>query len=219
MANVSHEVRTPLFSLKGFLETLLDGGIDDPEVNRPFLEKSLHHAQRIDNLLRDLIDISRIESGEMRMSFRYFALSSLLEQIQRDHADAAANRLQILRIEVDDPSVEVLGDRERLRQALSNLVENAMKYSPEKSTVTIGVERRADRVRLTVKDNGPGIAAEHVPRIFERFYRVDPDRSRELGGTGLGLAIVKHIVEAHGSEIEVTTQAGNGSAFSFQLKA
>lgn len=218
LSNVSHEVRTPLFSLKGFLETLLDGGIDDPEVNRTFVEKALHHAQRIDNLLRDLIDITRIESGEMRMSFRHFPLSSLLDQLQADHVDLAAKQQQALRIEGLDENIKVIGDKERLQQALSNLVENALKYSPPGSSVVIGITPQRETVDISVTDNGPGIAQEHVGRIFERFYRVDPDRSRDVGGTGLGLAIVKHIVEAHDSDIRVTSRKGSGSTFSFTLR-
>ncbi len=218
LANVSHEVRTPLFSLKGFLETLLDGGIEDAEVNRAFVGKALHHAQRIDSLLRDLIDIARIESGEMRMSFRYFSLSHLIDPVREDYEDLALRRKQTFIVRIPSEKLEVLGDKERLRQALSNLLENAMKYSPEGSTVTLEARSEGQQATLSVTDNGPGIPPEHTDRIFERFYRIDADRSRELGGTGLGLAIVKHIVEAHGSAVRVTSQKGRGTSFSFTLK-
>jgi len=217
LANVSHEVRTPLFALKGFLETLQDGGIDDPKVNRTFVESAYKQAQRLDALLRDLIEISRIESGEMRLSFRFFQLLPFLRQLAEDYAEVASQRKQTLRLHAPEGDVEVLGDKERLRQALDNLVDNALKYTPEGSEIVIGAVVKQDQVVIRISDNGPGIAAEHLPRIFERFYRVDVGRSREVGGTGLGLAIVKHLVEAHGSKMQVESVIGRGTSFSFEL--
>lgn len=215
LANVSHEVRTPLFALKGYLETLLDGGIEDSTVNQSFLEKAQRHAQRLDALLKDLIEISRIETGEMKMSFRYFRVKDLLQPVYEAHLDAAHQKGQLL--ELEGSELEVLGDRERLVQALSNLVENAIAYSPTGSRIILSAAELERSIRISVSDNGPGIAAEHHSRIFERFYRVDPDRSREAGGTGLGLAIVKHIVEAHGAKIMIRSALGQGSTFSFEI--
>jgi two-component system phosphate regulon sensor histidine kinase PhoR len=215
LANVSHEVRTPLFALKGYLETLLDGGIEDARVNRSFVEKAQKHAQRLDALLKDLIEISRIETGEMKMSFRYFRLKDLLQPAYEAYLDTAQQKQQSL--ELDYPELEVLGDRDRLAQVMSNLIENAIAYSPPGSHISIVATEGEKTVRISVADNGPGIPLEHQGRIFERFYRVDPDRSREAGGTGLGLAIAKHIVEAHGAKIMLQSRIGVGSTFSFEV--
>ena len=218
LGNVSHELRTPIFSLKGFLETLIDGAIDDKSVNRSFVEKAYHHANRLDGLLTDLIEISRIESGEMKMSFRYFDVTSWLKQLTSDFADIAAKKQQKVVSEVPDREILVLGDKDRLKQAVGNIIDNAIKYSSEGATTVVRLEETEGKVSLSVADMGPGIEPEHLPRIFERFYRVDKARSREVGGTGLGLAIVKHIVEAHGSKIVVTSEVGKGTSFSFELK-
>jgi two-component system phosphate regulon sensor histidine kinase PhoR len=218
LGNVSHELRTPIFSLKGFLETLLEGAIDDKSVNRAFVEKAYHHANRLDGLLTDLIEISRIESGEMKMSFRYFDASAWLHQFVSEFADVAAKRKQKVVAEVPDVEILVLGDRERLRQALGNIIDNAIKYSSEGAMTIVRLEQAERTVTISVTDSGSGIEEEHLSRIFERFYRVDKARSREVGGTGLGLAIVKHIVEAHGSKISVVSEMGKGTTFSFDLK-
>lgn len=218
LGNVSHELRTPIFSLQGYLETLLDGAIDDPSVSRDFLEKAHAQVVRLNALLTDLIDISRIESGEMKMSFRYFALHEFLDSLVAELKPTAEQRRVTLQLVASPDDIRVLGDRERLRQALSNLIDNAIKYNRESGTVTVSYTDLGNQVRVEVSDTGIGIASEHLPRIFERFYRVDKERSRQAGGTGLGLAIVKHIVEAHGSKIEVSSEVGKGSTFSFTLR-
>jgi len=218
LGNVSHELRTPIFSLKGFIETLLEGAVDDPAVNRRFLEKAYHHANRLDTLLSDLIEISRIESGEMKMSFRYVDAVSILKNLIADFSDSAAKRKQNLLVETPDHEVLVLGDKDRLRQALGNIVDNAIKYSPEGATTTVRLIEAERTATISISDAGPGIEDVHLSRIFERFYRVDKTRSREVGGTGLGLAIAKHIVEAHSSKISVTSEMGEGTTFSFELK-
>lgn len=218
LGNVSHELRTPIFSLKGFLETLLEGALDDPAVNKTFVEKAYHHANRLDILLSDLIEISRIESGEMKMSFRYFDCVAILKSLSVDFSDSATKKSQRLVIEAPDTEVLVLGDKERLRQALGNIVDNAIKYSAEGATTTISLRESDHSVTLSVSDTGSGIEEVHLSRIFERFYRVDKTRSRDVGGTGLGLAIVKHIIEAHGSKISVVSEVGKGTRFSFDLK-
>jgi two-component system phosphate regulon sensor histidine kinase PhoR len=217
LGNVSHELRTPIFSLKGFLETLIEGAIDDKSVNKAFVEKAYHHANRLDGLLTDLIEISRIESGEMKMSFRYFDVSSWLKQLAGDFADIAAQKQQKVVADVPDREILVLGDRDRLKQAVANIIDNAIKYSSEGATTIVRLEEGEHSVSVVIVDTGPGIESEHLPRIFERFYRVDKGRSREVGGTGLGLAIVKHIIEAHGSKISVTSGMGQGTSFSFEL--
>jgi len=218
LGNVSHELRTPIFSLKGFLETLLEGALNDPKVNRTFIEKAYHHASRLDTLLTDLIEISRIESGDMKMSFRYFDTIGFLETVREDFSDEAQKKGQKLLVETEFPEMLAFGDKERLLEAIGNIVNNAIKYSPEGATIVLRSNEHERTVEISVADNGPGIATEHLPRIFERFYRVDKNRSREVGGTGLGLAIAKHIVEAHGSKIVVNSEVGRGSTFFFSLK-
>ena len=219
LGNVSHELRTPIFTLQGYLETLLNGAVDDPSVNRLFIEKASAHAARLNALLNDLIDISRIESGEMKMSFRYFRINEFLELVVNDFQQSATQRRVGLRLSMKtDAEIEVFGDKERLRGVLSNLIDNAIKYNREGGEVIVSTELQEGKVLVVVADTGAGIAEEHLTRIFERFYRIDKDRSREVGGTGLGLAIVKHIVEAHGSKVEVHSVLGKGTSFSFILK-
>lgn len=219
LGNVSHELRTPIFSIQGFLETLLDGAVDDPAVNRSFLEKAHKHAMRLNSLLNDLIDISRIESGEMKMSFRYFGVQEFLEQMAEEVRPAVQARQLTFTLESAlERDAKALGDRERLHQVISNLVANAIKYTDAPGSVVLRCILEADHCRIEVQDSGCGIEAEHHSRIFERFYRVDKDRSRDVGGTGLGLAIVKHIVEAHGGTIGVRSTVGTGSTFFFTIK-
>lgn len=219
LANVSHELRTPIFSVQGFLETLLDGAIDDPGVNRDFLQKAHRHATRLNTLLNDLIEISRIESGEMKMSFRFFAVGEFVRQVVEEMRGAAGKKQLQLNVHVETPAdLQVYGDRERLKQVMVNLIDNAIKYTDAGGMVTCSVRSDDSVCRIEVADTGSGISSEHLNRIFERFYRVDRDRSREVGGTGLGLAIVKHIVEAHGGTIKVESEVGKGSTFSFTLK-
>ena len=216
LGNVSHELRTPIFSTQGLLETLLNGAIDDKKVNRDFLRRALSNTERLNTLLGDLIDISRIESGEMKLRFRFFDVVAFLQSIVSEMQTSAEQRNINLKLEGETARVvDVYGDKERLHQVMVNLIDNAIKYSEPKDSVTITFSEKSDRVEICVADTGMGIAQQHLPRIFERFYRVDRDRSREMGGTGLGLAIVKHIVEAHDSEIKVESDVGVGSKFIF----
>ncbi|MCF8262778.1 MAG: ATP-binding protein [Melioribacteraceae bacterium] len=217
LGNVSHELRTPIFAIQGFIETLLDGAIDDEKVNRNFLRKAFQHTDNLNNLLNDLIDISMIETGQMRMSFRYFNIKDYLETIVNELAPhAEAKNLQLVLRPIKS-KLQLFGDKDRLKQVMVNLISNAIKYS-EEGQVEIIVEEQERTGRIIVKDSGIGITEEDKERIFERFYRVDKQRSRAVGGTGLGLAIVKHIIDAHGSKIEVKSEYGKGSEFSFALK-
>jgi two-component system phosphate regulon sensor histidine kinase PhoR len=217
LGNVSHELRTPIFAIQGYLETLLNGAIDDHKVNKNFLQKAYHHTNNLNNLLHDLIDISMIESGQMKMSFQYFNVKSFLVTIVQDFSLLAEEKEIGLFLGEIDPELELYGDKARLRQALNNLISNAIKYADE-GRVDVLVNSENDFSRIIVKDTGFGILESDLNRIFERFYRVDKDRSRAVGGTGLGLAIVKHIVEAHNSKIDVKSTPGKGSEFSFLLK-
>lgn len=223
LGNVSHELRTPIFAVQGFIETLLDGAIDDPTVNRDFLERAQAQATRLNALLNDLIDISRIESGEMRMSFRLFDIQPFLRDLVAEMQPIARGKSIDLFFSgnvLPHHEVEVFGDKERIKQVMVNLIDNAIKYSNPGSSVKIELNNNEPNgfAKIMVCDDGIGIGSEHLPRLFERFYRVDKDRSRTSpGGTGLGLAICKHIVEAHHSSISVTSSPGKGSCFSFTL--
>lgn len=217
LANVSHELRTPIFSIQGYIETLLDGAIEDEKVNRNFLEKANQHTTNLNNLLNDLIDISMIESGESRMSLRYFNIDSYMREMMKEFIPLAeGKKLELVYYPVRE-NLQVFGDKNKLKQVFVNLLTNAIKYT-ENGKVEILVDEESKSVKITIKDSGIGIAQQDLERIFERFYRVDKARSRAVGGTGLGLAIVKHIVEAHGSKVEVKSELGNGSEFSFRLK-
>lgn len=218
LGNVSHELRTPIFMLQGYLETLLAGALNDPAVNREFLEKAHSNAMRLNALLTDLIEISRIESGDMKMSFRYFPVSELVESLIAEYQKLAdVKNIELIVDSSLSTEQRVYGDKERLYQVLANLLDNAIKYTPNGGRVTLRLREEEKGVRIEVEDTGIGIPEEHLDRIFERFYRVDKERSRGAGGTGLGLAIVKHIIEAHNSKVYVSSTVGKGSVFSFLL--
>lgn len=217
LANVSHELRTPIFAIQGYVETLLNGAVHDEKVNMHFLEKANQHTISLSNLLNDLIDISMIESGEMRLSYRYFNINEFINTVVQENRNAAEDKnLELKYIPAKD-NLEVFGDKDKLRQVMVNLIQNAIKYT-EKGKVEVLVSEENKQARISVRDTGIGIPEQYLDRIFERFFRVDKARSRSLGGTGLGLAIVKHIIEAHNSKVTVTSKVGEGSEFSFLLK-
>lgn len=218
IANVSHELRTPIFSVQGYLETLLDGAMDDPAVAIPFLEKAYHNAMRLNVLLNDLIDISRIESGELKFSFRYFDIVDLISELVHT-SEIRAQQANVTVSFTYDHARSVYGDKERLSQVLTNLLDNAIKYNVDGGRVDVRTRASEGGVLVEISDTGIGIPDQHLSRIFERFYRVDKDRSRAVGGTGLGLAIVKHILEAHDAHVELTSQIGQGTRVSFTLRA
>lgn len=219
LGNVSHELRTPIFSVQGYLETLMSNPDAEPKKQQKFIKKAYRQAVRLNNLLTDLIDISRIESGEMKMTFNSFDVHEWLQRMSNDMKEMALeNAVEIKLNNQEDQGVKVLGDRDRLNQVLYNLVTNAVKYNVPNGKVELGYIVRERKVEIYVSDTGRGIEKEHLSRIFERFYRVDKERSREVGGTGLGLAIVKHITEAHDSKIVVDSEIDVGSRFSFQLR-
>lgn len=217
LANVSHELRTPIFSIQGYLETLLNGAMDDPKVNKHFLQKANQNTVNLSNLLNDLIDISMIESGEMRMSYRYFDINIFIQSIISEFIPIAEEKNIKLIFNPAKEGLQVFGDKDKLRQVFVNLLQNAIKYTDDGS-IEVLLEEDKKLVNITVKDTGIGIPEDDLNRVFERFYRVDKARSRAVGGTGLGLAIVKHIIEAHNSKIIVQSRLGEGSTFSFKLK-
>ena len=217
IGNVSHELKTPIFSVQGFAETLLDGALNDESVNRTFLEKILQHANRLDNLARDLSTITKIETEELDMTSEAFDVADLFEEALESVEIRAEEKGITPRQDIAAGLPEVYGDFDRLRRVLVNLLDNAIKYNEEGGTVELQAEAGADAVEIRVVDDGIGIPAEDLSRLTERFYRVDKSRSRNQGGTGLGLAIVKHILGAHDRELHVESTPGEGSTFSFTL--
>ncbi|NBC85120.1 MAG: histidine kinase [Bacteroidetes bacterium] len=220
IGNVSHELKTPIFSVQGFTETLLDGAVDDSSVNRSFLKKIMRNVNRLDNLARDLSEIARIETGELEMSAEPFNLRSLVQGVVESLEIKAENKNVTLQHRLPENLPPVHGDRERIRQVLVNLCDNAIKYNREGGHVEIiGRLLPSNEVKVSVADDGLGVSPEHIPRLTERFYRVDKSRSRSQGGTGLGLAIVKHILSAHDRELMIESTPGSGSTFGFTLPA
>jgi two-component system phosphate regulon sensor histidine kinase PhoR len=218
VANVSHELKTPVTAVKGFAETLLEGALYNSRACEEFVTIIGEEAERLNRLINDLLNLSRIESREMRLQLEPLELGPEIKQI----ADKIKPRFQKkeLALSVAAPGYPVLAlaDRDRLEQVLLNLLENSLMYTPSGGQVEVGVQESGDMVVVSVEDNGIGIPPDDLPRIFERFYRVDRARSRKLGGTGLGLAIVKHIVDAHGGRVWVESAVGKGSTFYFTVK-
>ena len=218
VANVSHELRTPLSLIKGYVETLLDGARDNPEVAERFLKIIERNANRLDLLIQDLLTISALESGRMKLELQPVELKSLAEKVLAFLHTKAENKSVTLVNEL--PELTANADANRLDQVLANLVDNAIKYGRPDGLVTVGGKKLDDgRLEIFVRDDGPGIPPEALDRVFERFYRVDKARSRDQGGTGLGLSIVKHIVQAHGGEVRCESKLGEGATFFFTLPA
>jgi len=213
VANVSHELKTPLTSIQGFVETLLEGAIHDEKNNVRFLEKVDLHVGRLVHLVSDLLSLARIESEESLRRMVEVDLVAVVDEVVRERGDEAQTRGQTVNVACDRPRVLIRGDRDSLFQIIGNLLENAIKYSPRGETIEIEIEERADAGRVVVRDRGIGIPPDEVDRVFERFYRVDKARSREMGGTGLGLSIVKNLVGAMRGRIDLESELGKGSTF------
>ena len=218
LGNVSHELKTPIFNIQGYIHTLLDGAKDDPATNLSFLQKAARSADRMEALVKDLLTISELESGSVRMEWENFDLHELLQDVF-DSVDHKA-RGRGIQIEInagcEHPFV-VRADRKKIRQVLVNLLSNSIHYGNDQGLTQVGVFDMGQQFLIEISDNGMGIELEHLPRLFERFYRVDKGRSRSEGGTGLGLAIVKHMLEVHGQTIHVRSSVGMGSTFGFTL--
>jgi two-component system, OmpR family, phosphate regulon sensor histidine kinase PhoR len=214
IANVSHELRTPLTSIQGYAETLLDGSSENHA--REFLEIIRKNASRMSRLTEDLLTLARVESGEHRFEVEPVSPAELLRDAVESFQEVS--RAQGIELQVEDTTQEsVNADREAIHQVFSNLIDNAMKYAPSGKRLVLGARPATQGIEFYVRDFGPGISSEHLPRLFERFYRVDKARSRESGGTGLGLAIAKHIVLAHGGSIRAESELNHGSEFVFSL--
>lgn len=218
MGNVAHELRTPIFAIQLSLETLIDGAINDEKVNMDFLRRAFNQTSRLKELVDDLISISKFETG-VKMSKRYFRISNVIQKTAEELRYLADKKNIVINIEQpEDPEVTVFGDEQRLQQVLVNLIDNAIKYTPCNGTIGISRIVKDKEVIVRIEDNGIGIPQKDLKRIFERFYRVDKTRSRDIGGSGLGLSIVKHILEAHSSRINVESDVNKGTVFEFTLK-
>lgn len=218
VANVSHELRTPITSIRGFVETLLDGAMNEPEEAPRFLQIVMKHADRLNAIIEDLLTLSRIEESEQQVEMHMAeadVVDSLRAAYQLCRAKAEARGIEVMLTCEEDIQADI--NAPLIEQALANLIDNAIKYSEEGGVIEVGAGINGDSLEISVRDHGCGIPPEHVPRLFERFYRVDKARSRRLGGTGLGLAIVKHIVQAHHGRVDVDSAPGEGTTFTLVM--
>ncbi len=217
VANASHELKTPLTAIKGFVETLLDGALDDPKNNRQFLETIQDHSHRLMLLLEDLLDLSAIEAKRVEYRFEPVVVSEVVERLVRGLGPTAKTKDVVLDIDLPKTLPRVRADREKLAQILMNLLDNAIKFNRKGGRVEVRAKEDGQRLQISVKDSGSGIADSDLPRVFERFFRGDKSHSSEIAGTGLGLAIVKHLVEAHQGTVEAESTLTQGSTFRFTL--
>ena len=221
LGNVAHELKTPIFNIQGYISTLLDGGLEDELINRKFLERAEKSIDRLINIVNDLDTISKLESNMNRLDMEKFDVVALAKEIAEQaemEADKKGIKISVKGAENLPSQFWVLADKHFIGQVFVNLIINSIRYGKEGGTTRLRFRDMLDKILVEIEDNGQGIGKEDLPRVFERFYRVDKGRSREQGGTGLGLAIVKHIIEAHGERISVRSEPGVGSTFSFTLK-
>lgn len=221
LGNVSHELKTPVFNIQGYVDTLLNGGgLEDDSINRDYLKRAERSIDRLINIIDDLETITQLESGELLLDLDTFDIANLVKDIYAAlELNASRRNIRLELVRKYDKPVYVKADKFRIRQVLVNLITNSIKYGRENGTTLLGLSYLNDDVIVEIEDNGDGIEPRHLPRIFERFYRIDKGRSREQGGTGLGLAIVKHIIEAHQKSIKVESDLGKGTKFTFSLTA
>lgn len=220
MGNVAHELKTPLFTVQGYILTLLDGALNDESVREKYLQRAEKGVERLIYLVNDLDMISKLEAGELNLDYTYFDIIEVIKSTF-DLLEMKATKKEVtLTFDLEyNESLIVNGDQERIQQLLTNLIENSIKYGKKKGTTEVSVQDLIqNKVLVRITDNGEGIAEDHIPRLFERFYRVDKTGNRKVGGSGLGLSIVKHIVEAHEEKIYVESELGVGSEFSFTLE-
>jgi two-component system, OmpR family, phosphate regulon sensor histidine kinase PhoR len=217
IADISHELKTPIFAAQGFVHTLLDGAVNDKAVRNKFLRKAAKSLDGLDMLVQDLLTLSHIETGQIKMHFENIDMHKLTEEVFEQFENKADKKDVRLKIESPSQRIIVNADWQRISQVMTNLISNAIKHSFDGGEVIVSFEKGKRNVTVSVQDFGEGIPEEHISRIFERFYRVDKSRSREKGGTGLGLAIVKHILEGHNTKAEVQSVQGKGALFRFKL--
>lgn len=219
VSNVSHELKTPLAAISAYTETLLDGALDDPAINRGFVSRIEEHADRLNSLILDLLELARLESDENAFEVEAVDIGPVLQASVSDHLNVARSKNLTLTLTSTEDGIFGLADPDGLRTIIDNLLDNAINYTPQSGEVSVRWGRDNDWVWIEVSDTGVGIAKEHQSRIFERFFRVDQARSREVGGTGLGLSIVKHLCQMFGGDITVKSRLGHGSTFTVRLKA
>ncbi len=217
LGNLAHELKTPLFSIQGYILTLLEGGLEDEKVNRMFLERASISVDRMVNLIEDLDQINKLEVNSLQMDFTNFDIIQLVNEIFETLELKASEKNIKLNISKTYPSIFVYADRSRISQVFTNLISNSINYGNENGETIIRFHEMNDVLLIEVSDNGPGIDKKDLPRLFERFYRVEKSRARNEGGSGLGLAIVKHIIESHKHSIQVRSTIGIGCTFSFTL--
>lgn len=220
LGNISHELKTPIFNIQGYVYTLLEGGMDDDTINEKFLKKTVKSINRMIALVEDLEEIGKLESSDLNLNMENFNLIDLTQEVIDFMEQKASENNTLITVNTNlSKSIRVKADKKRIRQVLINLIDNAIKYGNlEKGNIRISFYNFHDKYLVEVQDNGIGIPEENIKRVFERFYRTEQSRSRDKGGTGLGLAIVKHIIEAHRQTISVRSNIGEGSTFSFTLK-
>lgn len=219
LGNVSHELKTPIFNIQGYVSTLIDGGINDPSINVEYLKRADKSVDRMIQIIDDLETISQLEVGTLELDPEVYDIAQQIKDIiDALEFQASRQNIKLQLAKKYDKAILVKADKFRIRQVLVNLITNSIKYGKENGKTTISLNLFDEQVIVEVKDNGIGIDEKHLPRLFERFYRVDKGRSREQGGTGLGLAIVKHIIEGHGETIDVISKVNEGTTISFTLK-
>jgi two-component system, OmpR family, phosphate regulon sensor histidine kinase PhoR len=221
LQNLSHELKTPIFAIQGYVDTLLNGALENPDVNKKFLASTSRNVDRLVNLVSDLDEISKLESGEQLLIQENFVIQDLLKEVYDSlEITAAEKNIELIIKKGCEIPLTVFADKEKVRQVFINLVENAIKYGKQNGAVESSFYKvDGRRILIEISDDGAGIAEEHLNRIFERFYRTDLARSRKVGGSGLGLAICKHIIEAHGQNIHVRSKIDVGSTFGFTLQS
>jgi two-component system phosphate regulon sensor histidine kinase PhoR len=219
LQNLSHEFKTPVFAIQGYIDTLLDGALSNPEVNKKFLEKSARNIERLTNLLKDLDEISRLEMGELILYKQNFVIQDMVREVfEAVSIDKEQKNIQLSIKKGCEAPLTVFADKEKIRQVLNNLVENSIKYGKKNGSITASMYRTDDnKILVEISDDGIGIAEPDVARIFERFYRTEEGRSRDVSGSGLGLSICKHIIEAHGHAIHARSKEGVGTTIGFTL--
>ena len=219
IGDISHELKTPIFAIQGFVETLLNGALEDEKVNRKFLQKAMRNVNRLIYLTKDLMEISKLETGELKSEMEEIYLYDIINEVAESLQYKAQKEQVNLFIERINRNLRIRADKNQLRQVLINLIENGIKYNVPQGSVRIELSqtKRADKMILNIEDTGIGIDEADLSRVTERFFRVDKSRSRERGGTGLGLAIVKHIIEAHGETLKIRSEPNKGSKFSISL--
>ena len=218
LGNVSHELKTPIFNIQGYIHTLIDGALEDPNVNRKYLLRTSKSIDRLISIIEDLEILANLESEELLMDVTDWDLIDLVNELFEFFEIKSSEKNIKLSLDSNFDSFFVLADKEKINQVLVNLISNSIKYGKEGGSIIIKIEKKEKNSLIHVVDDGIGISTENISRVFERFYRVDKGRSRSQGGTGLGLAIVKHIIEAHEQKIDISSQVNKGTAISFTLK-